>query len=473
MQSLAEVEPVVLDASFECALGLPGLVVEKSLPLPPVNSGVAERFKAAMSQGFIAPSEFRRMVLAVDSSEKTLRTVEDFKDKPVCVVGKLAENKVVHTAEAVPHSPIHVAKDLPEEVVNTIKDSLTTVSYVTEDLTLRTVESSPEKDSSVVVSAPEPDHSVFRRDEIRFPSQSTNVDEGLPENKMSTVDDSLDVSVRVVGSLPENKVFAVGDFPDRPVRVVGNRVENIVHAVEDTPYVPVSVTGNLAENKVRPAEVVSHAPVHVTKDFPEEVLSTVKNPSATESFVTEDYPLRTVKGSRVAEELIVPSAPKEVLAQKVRVLPNVPETPFVREVRVVKSILPDQTQIIAPAPLPIELPAAPVHRQELAPAAPLDVTRMLVTAAEAVADAILVSSGFSNGEGSIIVRLQPEVLGGSEVRIVVKDGTLSVVINAATQDVHEIVEANRTQFEQHLADKVHSWRISVAVRRGGKLDERI
>ena len=451
MQSLAEVEPVVLDASFECALGISGLAVEESLPLPPVNSGVAERFKSAMSQGFIAPSEFRRMVLAVDSSEKTLHAVEDFTDKPVRVVGKLAENKVVHTAEAVPHSSIHVAKDLPEEVVNTIKDSPTTVGYVTEDLPLRTVEDSPETESSVVVSAPEPDRSVFCRDGIRIPSQRTYVDEGLPENKMSTVDDSLDVSVRVVG----------------------NRVENIEHAVEDTPYVPVSGTGNLAENKVRPAEVVSHAPVRVTKDLPEEVLSKVKNPSATESFVTEDLPLRTVKGSRVAEERIVPSAPKEVSAQKGRVLPDVLETQFVREERVVKSILPDQAQIIAPAPLPIELPAAPVHRQELAPAVPSDVTRMLVTAAEAVADAILVSSGFSNGEGSIVVRLQPEVLGGSEVRIVVKDGTLSVVINAATQDVHEIVEANRTQFEQHLADKVHSWRVSVAVRRGGKLDERV
>ena len=473
MQSLAEVEPVVLDASFECALGISGLAVEESLPLPPVNSGVAERFKSAMSQGFIAPSDFRRMVLAVDSSEKTLHTVEDFTDKPVCVVGKLAENKVVHTAEDVLYSPIHVAKDLPEEVVNTIKDSLTTVSYVTEDLPLRTVEDSPETESSVAVSAPEPDRSVFCRDEIRFPSQSTYIDEGLPESKMSTVDDSLDVSVRVVGNLPENKVFTVDDFPDRSVRVVGNRVENIVYAVEDTPYVPVYGTGNLAENKVRPAEVVSYAPVRVTKDLPKEVLSTVKNPSATKSFDTEDLPLRTVKGSRVAEERIVPSAPKEASAQKVRVLPDVPESQFVREVRVVKSILPDQTQIIAPAPLPIELPAAPVHRQELAPAVPSDVTRMFLTAAEAVADAILVSSGFSNGEGSIVVRLQPEVLGGSEVRIVVKDGTLSVVINAATQDVHEIVEANRTQFEQHLADKVHSWRVSVALRRGGKLDERV
>ena len=133
---------------------------------------------------------------------------------------------------------------------------------------------------------------------------------------------------------------------------------------------------------------------------------------------------------------------------------------------------PEHVQIIAPAPLPIELPAAAVLKQT-APAAPAEVTRMFVAAAEAVADAVLVSSGFVNGEGRMLVRLQPEVLGGSEVQIVAKGGTLTVVVNPATQDVQTIVEANRTQFEQHLAEKVHSWRISVAVRRGVKTDERV
>lgn len=133
---------------------------------------------------------------------------------------------------------------------------------------------------------------------------------------------------------------------------------------------------------------------------------------------------------------------------------------------------PEQVQIIAPAPLPIELPAAAVL-QQTAPAAPAEVTRMFVAAAEAVADAVLVSSGFVNGEGQMLVRLQPEVLGGSEVQIVAKGGTLTVVVNPATQDVQTIVEANRAQFEQHLAEKVHSWRVSVAVRRGVKTDERV
>ena len=133
----------------------------------------------------------------------------------------------------------------------------------------------------------------------------------------------------------------------------------------------------------------------------------------------------------------------------------------------------EQVQVIAPAPLPIELPAATVPQQPAAAVATPDVVRMFVAAAEAVADAILVSSGFENGEGRILVRLQPEVLGGSDVQITAKGGMLTVVVNPASQDVQTIVEANRTQFEQHLAEKVHSWRVAVAVKRGEKTDERV
>jgi flagellar hook-length control protein FliK len=150
----------------------------------------------------------------------------------------------------------------------------------------------------------------------------------------------------------------------------------------------------------------------------------------------------------------------------------VQDSPATGRRAVAKSTQPEQVQIIAPAPLPIELPAAAVRQQPVS-AAPSAIAHMFVAAAEAVADAILVSSGFANGEGRIIVRLQPEVLNGSEVQIAAKDGKLTVVVNPATQDVQNIVEANRTQFEQHLAEKVHAWRVSVAVKRGDKSDERV
>ena len=133
----------------------------------------------------------------------------------------------------------------------------------------------------------------------------------------------------------------------------------------------------------------------------------------------------------------------------------------------------EPVQVIAPAPLPIELPASVAQQQSAAAVATHDVVKMFVAAAEAVADAILVSSGFENGEGRILVRLQPEVLGGSEVQITAKGGTLTVIVNPASQDVQTVVEANRTQFEQLLAEKVHSWRVAVTVRRGEKTNERV
>jgi hypothetical protein len=158
--------------------------------------------------------------------------------------------------------------------------------------------------------------------------------------------------------------------------------------------------------------------------------------------------------------------------EKKNLIRDIDKTALMRQVK--ESIsMPEQVQIIAPAPLPIDLPRGSALQQPMISAQMSNMTRMFVMAAEAVADAILVSSDFSNGEGKILVRLQPEVLGGSEVQIVAKNGSLSVIVNPATQDVQNIVEANRVQFEQHLAEKIHSWRITVALRRGDRLNERV
>ena len=134
--------------------------------------------------------------------------------------------------------------------------------------------------------------------------------------------------------------------------------------------------------------------------------------------------------------------------------------------------LPEPLQVIAPTMLPITLP----HQTVESVAQPLptqSVAQHFVLAAQAVADALLVSSGFVRGEGQLLVRLRPEVLSGSEIRLVATGGTLTVIVHPATQDVQTIVEANRTQFEQYLAEKVQSWRLAVTVKRGGNDDERL
>ena len=140
--------------------------------------------------------------------------------------------------------------------------------------------------------------------------------------------------------------------------------------------------------------------------------------------------------------------------------------------RDVEGLLRETVQVIASTMLPITLP----HQQVETIAQPIashEVVQHFVMAAQAVADALLVSSGFVRGEGQLLVRLRPEVLGGSEIRLVATEGTLTVIVNPATQDVQTLVEANRTQFEQYLAEKVTSWRLAVTVKRGGNDDERL
>ena len=143
-----------------------------------------------------------------------------------------------------------------------------------------------------------------------------------------------------------------------------------------------------------------------------------------------------------------------------------------REVRDTDGMMREPLQVIAPTMLPITMP----HQQVETVAQPIashEIAQHFVMAAQAVADAMLVSSGFVRGEGQLLVRLRPEVLGGSEIRLVATEGSLTVIVHPATQDVQALVEANRTQFEQYLAEKVTSWRLAVTVKRGGNDDERL
>jgi flagellar hook-length control protein FliK len=285
------------------------------------------------------------------------------------------------------------------------------------------------------------------------------------------------MDIRIVGGLPDAPVRTVaGDSPEMPAYGSGGPADAPVRtAASNPPEMPTfksggpadaaasTVAGDSPEMPAFKSSGPVEAPVRtVAGDSPEMPAFKSSGPADAPVRTAASNPpgmsLRTVDGnSPGAAGHVVLDAPGDMPA---------------REVGAAGGASPEQAQIIAPAPLPIELPASPVWQQPVS-AAPSGVARMFVAAAEAVADAILVSSGFANGEGSLIVRLRPGVLNGSEVRISAKDGALTVVVNAATQDVQNAVESNRIQFEQHLAEKIHSWRISVAVRRGGKTDERV
>jgi len=106
---------------------------------------------------------------------------------------------------------------------------------------------------------------------------------------------------------------------------------------------------------------------------------------------------------------------------------------------------------------------------------PVDVVRMqaaeavsadvLVQAADAVADTLLVTPGLLKGQGDVIVQLRPDVLEGTEVRISVTGRQLEVVFQPQTVDMAVLIENARTVLVQHLASKIVSFNVSVDVRK--------
>ena len=148
--------------------------------------------------------------------------------------------------------------------------------------------------------------------------------------------------------------------------------------------------------------------------------------------------------------------------------------------------------VMAEEEIPDALPAAP---QVVLPAAPLMVTpdasgalpsvdaagavaaaasartQNLVEVAEQVCDAILVSPGLVKGEGEIRLQLKADVLDGTEIRIEAKSSALAVSFQPVTSEAQYLLERHISQFEQHLAGRIHNYQISVSVRRS-KQNER-
>jgi len=90
---------------------------------------------------------------------------------------------------------------------------------------------------------------------------------------------------------------------------------------------------------------------------------------------------------------------------------------------------------------------------------------VLVAAAQAVADAILVSPGLLRGEGEVRVQLRPDVLDGSVVTLNVTGRQLAVTFFPQNGDIAALIEQCRPQLEQHLVTKIHAFRISVNVKK--------
>ena len=159
--------------------------------------------------------------------------------------------------------------------------------------------------------------------------------------------------------------------------------------------------------------------------------------------------------------------------------PSAPSAPSASPAPSAPSALPVSLavpEVSAPAAAPI---AAPVTAVEAVVAAftpsaarAVEPAQVLVEAARAVADTLLVTPGLLRGEGEIRIQLRPDVLDGTEIHIVVAGRQLTVAFTPPTPDLVALIEQSRPQLTAHLAERIHAFQIAVDVRRRVRSEER-
>ena len=92
---------------------------------------------------------------------------------------------------------------------------------------------------------------------------------------------------------------------------------------------------------------------------------------------------------------------------------------------------------------------------------------VLLEAAGAVADALLVSPSLLRGDGQIVVRLKPEVLDGATVRIEVVGRAMKVDFMSAVPETAALIEECAPRLVERLRSRMPIFEYAVAVERTG------
>ena len=185
-------------------------------------------------------------------------------------------------------------------------------------------------------------------------------------------------------------------------------------------------------------------------------------------------PPAAAKSGDVSDDRVVSDVRPGTLATTGDVSDDGGETPAVL------AAAPNPTSLMTPTSLATptsadssSVTAADVVRAQVAAtvvngAAPTEASapaEVLVQAANAVADTLLVSPGLLRGQGEIVVQLRPDVLDGTEVRIAVTGRQLDVQFCPTTVDMSVMLENGRTQIASCLSAKIAAFNVTVDVRK--------
>ena len=250
-----------------------------------------------------------------------------------------------------------------------------------------------------------------------------------------------------------------------PADMTSRRVEvNAPYQAVVAPQAPVAVDQVVPQASVAVDPVVPQAPVAVDSVVPQP-------PVAVDSVERDDLippqqaavpPPADMTSRRVAD-----NGPVQAVA-----VSDVDEVSEARAENIIAAGVVPQQQIAAAVDSHVADPAG-VQAVDAVSARTVEVaervskamtaSEVLIQAAEAVADTILVSPGLLRGEGEIRVQLRPDVLDGTEIRIGVAGRQLDVSFMPSNADMSALIEQCRPQLEQHLAARIHRFSVSVSV----------
>ena len=246
----------------------------------------------------------------------------------------------------------------------------------------------------------------------------------------------------------------------------------VAPAAPTTPTAPAAkVVETIVVGKpVVEATIAPVAPAAPTAPFATPVVESPVAPVATPVVESPVAPAAPVAKSPVVESSATPVV--EAPVAKSEVASAKPVVSGKRTAAPEDVVVIDLSQESARAAVPLrEAPFVAAAQQEIAAATASARTEAIVevvnNVAEAIADQILVTPSLVRGEGQMIVRLKPEVLDGSEIRLSSESGTLAVEVVPSTPNAAKLATEAMPRLEAALAEHVSAFRqVSVSVRKG-------
>ena len=395
--------------------------------------------------------------LSVPVSDETVRVQSPVVAPEIAPVGERPVAPVVERPVASEAKPVVAAKPLAEVTPEIVKQFAETIAPLVNEN--RKVQVALEKVVPLPLTLPEAKPAVTAE------AEPTVAAKPLAEVTPEIVKQFAETIAPLVN---ENREVQVALEKVVPLPLTVPEVTPVV-AKEMTPAAPTPVAETQPSEArqpvsatVRDAVVPEAKPVAAVKPLAELTPEIVKRFAETIApLVAENREVQVALETAVVRPLTAPElkpATKTESANESAPLPSAGEDVVLQAVPVAQEAVADVVRPEAEQPV-----VAGIGVPRAAPKVAPTPAEVLIVAAEAVADTIMVTPGLLSGEGRIHVQLKPDVLGGTEIQLNVTGRTIAVEFQPQMVEMGALIQRCLPQLEQHLAAKIHSFTIAATV----------